>query len=212
MLKNGIYNFLTKKFFKIKIASSIVVLALIVLLVIEANNIFLDQNLYYYIFSTIVQGYLALVSFLGAVVIYKLQIAENSLNSINERLKGPAKYFKGAPAESFSVEEMMQLGKEMTSRTEKSFYENTVEKGYIEMDKILKEKKDIRSKMVDFSLLSFFNVGMGLIGLLISKLFLSTNLYPYAGIYLVINITLSFISMFYAFSVIRKTLGYDFNL
>ena len=50
-------------------------------------EVFSDQNLAYYLFSTIVQGFLALVGFLGAVAIFKIQLLESDMTSITNFIR-----------------------------------------------------------------------------------------------------------------------------
>lgn len=212
MIKEGLFNYFSQKYLKIKKVCWILVFFLIISLYLNAADIFSDQNLFYYAFSTIVQGFLALVSLLGAVVIYKLQMSENSLNSINESLRIPARYFRGGDVDGYSVEDMRKLGEEVLKRPQKEYEANRIIKGCEDMQKVREEKNEIRSKMVDFSLLSFINVGMALIGMIVSRLCLINDLYLCPGIYLIVNISLSYLSMIYAFKVIRKILGYDFHI
>lgn len=179
-----------------------------------AQDIFLDQNLYYYTFSTIIQGFLALVALLGAVVIYKLQIIENDLNKISDKVEIYVAQIKGAITKTYSWIETMNECQRILSD---SADPNSNNGAYIKMcfDKmqtLSNNRGDIRSHMVDFSLLSFLNIGLALFGLPISKLLVVNSSYYIGTLYLMINILISCISMFFAWKVVRVVMGYSFKV
>ncbi len=196
--------------------TSILFLLLIVLVSIFSKTIFNDQNLYYYIFSTIVQGFLALVAFLGTVVIYKLQIIETDLNATANKAEPSVENFVGITARTLSWVEIMNEANKILDAPagNKNYDEEDIDKLAIfslKLSSLSKERGLIRSRMVDFSLLSFLNVGFSLIAMPISKLLVTKELYIGGETLVLIGITVSFISMIYAFRIIRAVLGYSFS-
>ncbi|MFZ2187291.1 MAG: hypothetical protein WAV46_01530 [Candidatus Moraniibacteriota bacterium] len=193
--------------------------SLVGLITLFANKVFSDQNLYYYTFSTIVQGFLALVAFLGAVVIYKLQIIESDLEKISNNLYFFIKVF---PPFSESVEgvhswaEIMNEGGRIinTPENKTGMYSDSIQRAEIYWNKLRKlssDRGDIRTKMVDFSLFSFLNVGFSLISMPITRLFVEQKLFYFGEVFIIIGILISCFSLFLAFGIIRAVLGYSFS-
>lgn len=219
-IQDGLYNYLsqhnTRRF---KILVVILFLSLIGLLTLSVDNIFSDQNLYYYTFSTIVQGFLALVAFLGAVVIYKLQIIESDLDKISNNLY---LYVRVFPPFSESVEgvyswsEIMNEGERIINAPENKtgMYSDSIQKAEIYLNKLRKLSSDrgsIRTKMVDFSLFSFLNVGFSLISMPVTRLFVEQKLFYFGEVFIIMGILASCFSLFLAFKIIRAVLGYSFS-
>lgn len=215
-ISDGLYNYLsqhnTKRF---KILVLIFSISLIVLLLLFPRSVFSDQNLYYYTFSTIVQGFLALVALLGALVVYKLQIIEAELNNTRDRMEPDLSKFIGEATQSFSWIEAMNEARKILDNKENYSDNNRPLLGRIEMNwkKLdgLSRDRVIRSQMVDFSLLSFLNISLALIAIPISKMIVINDLLYLGAILLIINIIISFFSMISAFGIIRRVLGYDFK-
>ncbi len=75
-----------------------------------------------------------------------------------------------------------------------------------------KEKSDLRSLVVDFSLLSFINIFIALIGIPFSRFYVAHEAYLSLAIYVLINLILSFVSVIFAFRLIKSSLGYTFKI
>lgn len=206
-LYNKYFSYYGKRWFRTCV---IVFIMLIVLfLMINADNIFINKNLYFYTYSTIVQGFLALVAFLGAIVIYKLQLIEMDLNKMRDRVIPSLRFFLGTTADTLSWFEAMNEARKIMGQKQKENWQkenaNIIKIYYRKMKKISREKRAIRSKMVYFSFVSFINIGIALISLLFTEIF--AGFYYIGGIMLIDNIFLSMISLLLAFNVINVTLG-----
>jgi hypothetical protein len=214
---DGLYNyFYINKTKRVKFLLAGLVVLLFILLFLFSNGIFRDQNLYYYVFSTIVQGFLALVALLGAVVVYKLQIIETDLNGTRDRMENDLTYFLGQAPYSFSWAEAMNEAKKILDANDKNSTHEShikrIEMNWNKLDGLNKERSIIRSKMVDFCLGSFLNIGTALIFLPISKIITLQEVYILGFIFVSLNITLSVVLMFFALGVVRIVMGYDFKL
>ena len=216
---DGLYNYYSRNNTKrSKILVTIDSLLLIILLSFFINTAFKDQNLYYYTFSTIIQGFLALVALLGAVVVYKLQIIETELNGTRDRMENDLTYFMGQAVYSFSwIEAMIEARKILDNNayTESSGNEKYIERieaNWTKLDKLSKERGIIRSKMVDFCLGSFLNIGAALIFLPISRIVTLQETYILGFILLILNVIISIFLMFFALGVVRAVMGYSFKL
>lgn len=204
-----IYNFLNKKRKIIIPVSTGLYIILITLIIINSETIS-DQNLYYYIFSTIVQGFLSLIALLGTVVIFKIQLLENEMSNVAansvKSIQGPLAMDN---AHLLSPTEMMsELGKRISISSDTS--ENIFKTIHDKLQKINLEKGELRTKMVDFSIISFINIAIALIGMPLSKLIRNCDYFSIC--YMILNINLSIYSLFYAFRLIRSSLGYSFKL
>lgn len=175
-----------------------------------------DQSLYYYFYSTVVQGFLALIAFLGAVVIYRLQIIENELQKMSDKLQRPMVYYRGAPAETYAWKETLTEAKKILQESKDGNFRHEIEWSSKKMEELLRERGEARTKMVDFCLLSFVNVLTALIGLPLSRLVILLSQKAVIGTfvnstYLIVVTLLSLFSVFYAFKVIRLIMGYSFS-
>lgn len=218
MIPDGLYNYISQhNTRRLKIFTCILSFLLVALLLLFVEDVFSDQNLYYYTSSTIVQGFLALVAFLGTFVVYKLQIIETELNGTRDRMENDLTYFLGQAPYSFSWIEAMNEARKILDNNPKDSANNRsglerIEMNWGKLDKLSKERGIIRSKMVDFSSLTFINIGLGLIMLPVSRMLLMNHLYCLGSILLILNISLSFLSMTSALGVIRLVVGYSFRL
>lgn len=209
------YNFI-RKIKNLKYIIYLLLIIIFVILFIFRTEIFNDQNLYYYTFSTIVQGFLALVAFLGTVVIYKLQIIEMELNKIGEKLidflfsmTGTQKYLAFTYIEIINESDQF-----IQSVNSKGMDEQNINKIRIYSNKLKdlnNEKGEIRNNMVDFTILSFLNISLALIGIPLSKYFVNNQLFFVGYILLILNILISFVTLYYTWKVIRKVMGYTIN-
>lgn len=215
--EDGLYNYFSRhntKRFKALALTFFTFLSLLILL--HYDKIFKDQNLYFYTFSTIVQGYLALVGFLGAVVIYKLQILETDLNNLRDQNRPDMEYFRGVAGKGFSwIESMSESEKIVNDHPEHDGSKAERERVAVRFKRfkeLSKEKNIIRRKAVDFSLLSFLNVGFSLVSIMLSKFLVVNDLYILGFILVIVAITISILSMFSAIHIIRIVMGYSFSL
>jgi len=173
--------------------------------------VFSDQNLSYYLFSTVVQGFLALVGVLGAVALFKIQLLESNATSTTEFVKAFVTAHRGVLANGYSPEEMMVETEKILEDQQITLYRSNIEVAYNKLKKISVEKSEIRKDMVDFSLWSFFDVLLALIGMPFSKFLIVHQLYFWIGLYSIFNILLSLVALLLAFIMIRHILGYSFT-
>ena len=174
-------------------------------------EVFSDQNLAYYLFSTIVQGFLALVGFLGAVAIFKIQLLESDMTSITNFIRPwIVSNLKGDIANGYSSLEMMAEIEKFIQEGGSNIRGDHIQIAHEKFGKIYTEKSVVRRVMVDFALWSFFNVSWALIGIPLSKLLIFEKLYFILALYSMFNIVLSLASIYVAFVMIRGILGYSF--
>ncbi len=174
-----------------------------------SNN---DVSVFYYTFSTIVQGFLALVGFLGGVSIYKLQLIENEATKISDNLKEDIALYKGSIVFTYSWIETMNECSLILSNKDSNWKINEINSANTKFCKLRDEKNSIRNTIIDFSIVSMINIMFALINLSLSKILITKELLEFALLFLIINIIFSFFSAKVAISVIRKCLGYGFTL
>lgn len=216
-LKGGFYNSIVQNIKLVRVISYSLFLLIMVFYTILARCIFDDQNLYYYVFSTIIQGFLALVAFLGAVVIYKLQLLEIEMGSFADKIRPTLEKYLGERARVLSQKEIdEEIEKIKKSKENDNCYIATyfqlLEQYSNNVPKLRDEKGLIRSKMVDFSIISFFNVGFCLISLPLSRLVVDSKLYFVGEALVLIGFLISYVSLLFAFRIIRIILGYSFSI
>lgn len=166
-----------------------------------------DYNLYYYLFSTIVQGFLALGGVLGTAVVFKIQLIDTNLVSIRDHALPTVRYYKGLPSESYSWEEVRDVLtdalKQEENLTAKSFLSkiNSLE---LEKDKIIK-------KAIWFFITMFLNVAIALISMPVSKLFFEIDMHLFAILLMLINISISLFLIWTSLMLIFKIFNVNFK-
>ena len=138
-------------------------------------------------------------------------VVETDLNKTSDKLEIPVIYYKGTTAQTFSWIEMMNESAKILEDAKNNRYRSEIEMCHKKMVMLSDEKSEIRTKMVDFSLLSFANVIFALVGLPISKVLVFYNLHVVGVSYSALNILISIISLFFAWKIIRISMGYSFK-
>jgi hypothetical protein len=211
-IEDGLYNFISSRK---KIFSVIAVVVLVGILGSVLNfypEVFADQNLSYYLFSTVVQGFLALVGVLGAVALFKLQNVENEINNTMSFILPVAVIFRGAIANGYSSTQMIDEIEKVLGRKETLPERGLLQNAYDKLKSASNEKSSVRSTMVDFSLWSFITVLLALLGIPFTKLLIFYNLYFLTALYCITDISLSIGALFAAFVMIKRTLGYTYTM
>ncbi len=211
-IKNGLYNYYTshKKFFD---NSTFIFVTLILgFSLTHYKDVFSDQNLSYYLFSTIVQGFLSLLGFLGALAIFKIQLLENEISQVADSMREPMRLHRGTDTDGYSSIEIMNEAERIIQDHNVDIDISKIRVGHARIKKVFNEKSDIRKSMVDFAMWSFINVSLALLGLLYSKVLIVNGLYFFASIYPIINVCISLVSLLTALLLIRRILGYSFTL
>lgn len=177
--------------------------------IIETNysNVFSDQNLSYYLFSTIVQGFLSLVGILGAVAIFKIQLLENESLVITESGKKFMEHYKGFCVNCYTPKEMLDETQNILNDDGNHAHREQIKKTQERLSENNKEKLFIRETMVRFVLLSFINVSVALIGISLSKLLIMNELYFLMSVYSIINLSFSISVLLVSLEIIKHIIG-----
>jgi hypothetical protein len=204
-----IYNFITKHRKIFKIIFCLIVIFVCLESYIFRQTIFIDATPYFYIFSTIAQGFVALVAFLGAVIIFRLQLYENEMEKVSEAAKILLHSFS-LPEERAAFSPVEIFGKCSYIINDLKTEHPQLRIVYNKMEEILKQKGRIRNQMVDFTIISFINISLALINLLFPTIY---KIFPIVGYSMTIfNIGFSIFSLFFAWRVVRSAVGYTYTL
>jgi hypothetical protein len=197
----------------LKVKKCIFIIILIILIsfifysLIRNFNIISDSNLYYYLFSTIVQGFLALGGVLGTAVVFKIQLIDNNLESIRDHALPTVRYYKGLPSESYSWEEVRDVLVDALSHEE-----NLTAKSFLlKINSLESEKKNIIKKAVWFFIIMFINVIVALLSIPISKLLFEMEMHLFAVLLMLVNIIISLFLIFSSLVLIFKIFNFDYK-
>jgi len=207
-----LYNFISHKSKIFTYIADSLFFIVVVILLCFYKGVFIDEAVTFYTFSTIVQGFLALVGFLGALTIFKIQLIESEAQKISNGLEVSVKMYNGIKVHSYSWIEMMNACCAILQNKESNFQVEDIKTGYGKLCTLRDEKSPIRNSMVSFSLITMVNIVIALLGIPLSKLFVSSELFLVNTIYTLITLGLSYYSIKGAFKVIRSCLGYSFRL
>jgi|GEM_PF-2186989 len=211
-IEDGLYSFVLSRRKTFLVIAFVVTVGILGSALKFYPYVFRDQNLSYYLFSTIVQGFLALVGVLGAVALFKLQNTENDERDILNFARPLLVDLRlGTIANSYSSIQVKDEIKRILAG-EHSIDHELLQVAHNKLEKVFDEKSRIRKAMVDFALWSFVTVLLALLGIPLSTLLIHFELYLFIGLYSVIDIGLAIGALFAAFVMIRSILGYTFIL
>src|SRR5438552_4085571 len=88
-------------------------LTVTLLVIYFAKEIFTDKNVYFYTSSTIVQAFIALVAFLGTVVVFKVQLEDQAMERLAEAVRPFVRYYRGSQADVYTSGQMMVACQEL---------------------------------------------------------------------------------------------------
>lgn len=179
--------------------------AVIALLALESRVIFTEVELYYYANSTIVQGFIALVAFLGSFVLFKLQLLENAMQQLTDQVATYVAESQGAAALTYSPSEMMAACGEISSAASMTVSKPIIDKTFVKMSAIHQSKTEIRAMMVQFVFSASLNVTIALVNILFSPVF--AELWILGGIMLTSSVAYSIFNLYKAWQMVQATLG-----
>ncbi len=211
-MKRDLYNHISRNRKFYILTPILFILIIFVGVIFFYKSIFCDINFSYYFFSTVVQGFLALIGVLGATGIFKLQLMEQEAGNVTEGLRNYTRHHNGFIVDTYSWIEMMNACEYILQSNKDFGHNESIRIGLDKLKKIRDEKSGIRNKIVDFSLVCFVNVTVALLGFFYSKIMVSQGFYAFDAIYLVFNFGLSLAAIYGAFGVVRIVFGYSFSL
>lgn len=204
------YNSLSRHRTIIRNVFLIVTVLISGLLFYFASEIFTEQNVYFYTSSTIVQGFMALVAFLGTVVVFKVQLEDQAMQKLSDGVEGFVQHYHGLKANVYTPTQMFDACKEIIERGGDYGNLDSIKKAKEKMEETLSSRSETRNKMVDFAVVSFFNISVAIISLLFTPV-LKEHCYI-GGILLTANVYLSIFTLSQALQVVRSTMGYSFQV
>jgi hypothetical protein len=205
------YNFLSQHRRNLKYVIWVLVIVVTGMLFYFAPTIFKESNVFFYTSSTIVQGFIALVALLGAVVVFKIQLEDQAMQKLSDGVENSIAYWRGAAAKTYTPTQMMNACKEILEKEKEDHggSKDLLRKVSEKMQETVASRSEARNRMVDFAVVSFLNVSIALICLLFTPVFVK---YWYVGgILLTANVYLSIFSLSKALEVVRSTMGYGFS-
>jgi len=206
------YNFLSKNRKTVGCSFLIIILFIAFSLFCFASDIFTKENVYFYTSSTIVQGFIALVALLGAVVVFKVQLEDQAMQKLADGIEVSVAFYRGDAAKTYTPTQMMNACKEILGHEKENYgsSKDLIKKVSDKMEETLASRNETRNKMVDFAVICFLNVAIALVGLLFTPVFIIY--WCIGGVLLSANVFLSIYSLNKALQVVRSTMGYGFSI
>lgn len=204
------YNFFSRhKHLIYKISLAIEFFIIFLLFYFFAPKVFQDSNVFFYTLSTIVQSFIALVAFLGTVVVFKIQVEDQAMQRLSDNVEDSVGNYDG-DASIYTPNQMMNACERIINEEKRDFGDkNFIKKYYSKMKETLSSRNRARKQMVDFALASFLNVAAALVAVVFTPIFV--KYWFIGGIILTANIVFSTIILVMAMGIVRITLGYDFS-
>lgn len=201
-----LYQYIQQKWKKIKIIIIILIIFIMTFFIFNYCKIS-EPNFYYYLFSSIIQGFLALVGVLGTAVVYRLQLIENDLNSVRDKSITRMRYYRGAMVDTYS---WIETKSEMESILRGDPNDEQIKSFLEKINKFSEDKGQIRNSMIHFLIIAFSDVSMAILGIPLSTIIFLNNWHLFGVIFSIINISLSIYLLVFSFKIARKIFGYSF--
>lgn len=168
----------------------------------------MPTDFYYSFFSAIIQGFVGLVAFLGAIAIFQLQNHESEMWRLAD-LTGPDKSLVVINAHKEVVDKNVGIEKnnyiaQMYNKANIA-RNDKIEPIFERMHQVHTFEWEIRDRITQFSFLSFLNVAVAIISF-VSTEYLSIN---WGSVAVVVIVVLSFIVMGHGLKLVRRIVGYS---
>jgi hypothetical protein len=214
-INDGFYNYISTKAKLFHWLADSFFFIICAVLLWHYKTIFNDPSVSFYTFSTIVQGFLALIGFLGAVAVFKLQLVETNIQKVMDIIMPYMNAFNGVVVYGYAVSEMISEGEKIVGRLlvdgrRPDHYDEHIKIGVQKLKNLTENKDQVRNFVVDFSLLSLINIMIALLGIPFSKFAIYHGHIFLITCYMLLNIGVSYASVFSAFKLIRLCIGYSF--
>lgn len=204
------YNFLSKYRKILKYIAYALIFVVTILIFYFAPLIFTEPDVYFYALSSIVQGFIALVALLGAIVVFKVQLEDQAIQRLSDGVEKFVRYYRGEATGTYTPTQMVNACKEILDEKTDHGNKDYIKKVYEKMKETLASRNEARNRMVDFAVISFFNVSIAITVLLFTPVLIDRYWYI-GGLLLYVNICLSIFSLYKALEVVRSTMGYSFR-
>lgn len=204
------FNLLSQHTQLFKITALLAGFVIIGFLVSFGLEIFTKEDVYYSTFGAIVQGFIGLVAFLGAVAVFKIELEDQAMQKLSDSIEPSVMHYKGIVAKTLTPTQMLNACNEVLEWPEDYGNRDSIRKVKEKMEETLASRGEVRNWMVDFTIVSFLNVSLAIIGLLFTPIF-SEN-WDVGGTFLIFNVYFSIFTLYTAFRLVRKTMGYSFKL
>lgn len=204
------YSFFNQYKKGIKCVVLVVTITITGLLFYFTPVVFKEPNVFFYTSSTIIQGFISLAALLGVVVVFKVQLEDQAMQKLSDGAQQFVRYYRGLEADIYTPTQMMIACKEILDNEPGPGNKANIERVYKKMVETLASRNEARNKLVDFSVISFFNIAVAMIMLLFTPVF-AKDWYVAGGMLLSANVYLSIFSLYKALYVVRSTMGYDFS-
>ncbi len=195
-----VVNFLNKKYIRF-----IFYLAFLFFVVFAIFQLFsiskeAENDFYYYLFSSIIQGFLALIGVLGASFIYKLQLIENNLINVRDL---SVTWIRQSVNSSYDEVSWAVVKMEIDSRLKENNEDLRLKDLSHRFSEYSEQLNLFRSDMTLFFKASLFNIGFAILSLPISTSLVDNNEYTTPSILAVISIIFSLYLLYISFKVIE---------
>lgn len=188
--------------------SFVVLLASLILACAARSAVFADVELLYFSYSTIVQGFLALVGFLGAVALFRLQLFETHAAAVADSVKDKVGELSKS-ARIFTWRDVMfeceMLYRDSSHKEHPHLHHIT--EGLTVFRNLENRIDSIKKLMLGFSLLSLLAVVVSLIGLPLSKFLIGAGHLTLNAFYVAITFSLAFEATRAAYLILKSAVG-----
>lgn len=195
-----VVNFLNKKY--IRFVFYLVLLFFVVFAIFQLFSINKESenDFYYYLFSSIIQGFLALIGVLGASFIYKLQLIENNLMSVRDL---SVTWIRQSINSSYDEVSWTVVKMEIDSRLKKDVNNLRLKDLAHRFSEYSEQLNLFRIDMMLFFKASLFNIGFAILSLPISTSLVDNNEYTIPSILAVLSIIFSLYLLYISFKTIK---------
>ncbi|MBI5778525.1 MAG: hypothetical protein HZA49_03605 [Planctomycetes bacterium] len=184
------------------------IIGLLILLTVALNRFYpqlmtVNDNHLFWLSSTIAQGFIALVSLLGMVGIFKLQYISNERERLTDSMREALGFYVNKTVCTYTPQQIVDSAKDVMSKNTGGGWITAMQKVIPCIENSFTDEKNIKGKIISFVIFTLILVGITLLSLALTPLIIQYSLgISVLGILLI----LSAYSLFLAIRLVKSML------
>lgn len=124
-----------------------------------------DSYVYYYSYSTIVQGFVALVAFVGALAIFKLQRDQDAKQRLGNEVFPFVHRIMGDSVIGISLDELIDMCEPMAKEPSGHPDRQKIKEIYLKISLVVESQRLMTIYLKRFSIVCLWDIGIALVGI-----------------------------------------------
>ena len=186
-----------------------VLVVILVIVLCSAPYIFTAKELYYNFANAIIQGFLALIAFLGTVVVFKVELENRALEDLASQIKKNLAFYHELIGNVglMTPTQVRDACQQVLDSRQDNGDRNLIEMYKKKMNETIESSLDAKEQMMNLATMVFLNTLLALVILLLSQQ-LANSWQVGAGL-VVLSTVISTVSLLNGIQLLRRAIGYS---